>query len=131
MTAGSGKASKRGSVIGANTFIGPHTTLQPGVAIGHECFIGSFSTVRDDVANGTFVETVHEVRVRRNKVRLPKRKKVSNFYLGVAPTTHRRSAGVLLIDQRGRFILQRRDAHSNSEARRFGNDFVSTFYSLC
>src|SRR3546814_9776294 len=72
------------------------------------------STVRDDVANGTFVETVHEVRVRRNKVRLPKRKKVSNFYLGVAPTTHRRYAGVLLIDKRGRFILQRRDAHAGT-----------------
>src|SRR3546814_12531394 len=66
MTAGSGKASKRGSVIGANTFIGPHTTLQPGVAIGHECFIGSFSTVRDDVSNGTFVDTVPAVRDRES-----------------------------------------------------------------
>lgn len=103
------QASKLGSIIGANTFIAPHVVLSPGVCVGHRCFIGSYVLLTEDVADDTFLKVEHKVSSRPNMIKIPKREKAADYSQTKVGVIDRKYAGVLMIDDKQHFVLQRRD----------------------
>jgi acetyltransferase-like isoleucine patch superfamily enzyme/8-oxo-dGTP pyrophosphatase MutT (NUDIX family) len=117
--------AKRGCSIGTNSFIAPHVLLLPGTDIGHRCFIGSFVVVSRDVPDGNYVEVSREVAMRSNSIELPRRNKLGSFIPSEdhSLSVDRRYACVLLINEEGRFILQRRDSRPGT----FNPGLISAF----
>lgn len=63
---------KFGTVIGGDSRIGIHVSINPGVKIGSGSFISSAALLSEDVPDGTFVKmTGVEMHVRENKSRAP------------------------------------------------------------
>ncbi len=72
---------KRGSIIGENTFIGPHVVISPGVIIGNNCFIGPYINVAKNVNNGTRLDTIFKIRESKNNIAIAEFPKFSPFKL--------------------------------------------------
>lgn len=61
---------KFGTIIGSDSRIGIHVSINPGVKIGTNCFISSAALIGEDVPSDTFVKMVGgEMHVRRNTAR--------------------------------------------------------------
>lgn len=64
---------KFGTIIGGDSRIGIHVSINPGVKIGTGCFISSAALVSQDVPDGTFVKMEGgAMRSRPNRTRAPK-----------------------------------------------------------
>lgn len=63
---------KRGCVVGENTYIAPHVTINPGVHIGANCFIGSFVIVSRNIPDKMQLRNLSTSEIKENTIEVGK-----------------------------------------------------------